>query len=126
MSEELAVVGLELEPQGIMTSKGSVTIVSTPATKLKAGGKFVYLTPLQFTSSGGSASGYISGTVRTSGTQSIPATATKVLSKSKLVMRHLDQANCTMLGVPIGQTALVPFIEPWRIEVPAQIVALGK
>ena len=76
MGKELAVVGTILEPQGIMTAKGTVTITGLLSTKVKCEGKFVYRNPLTFTSSGGSATGYISGTVRTNGPQNIPSTST--------------------------------------------------
>ena len=112
--ENIAVVGLTLAPQGIV-SGGVLTITSTPSSKNKAGNQFVYETPLTFTLTGANATGYDPGTVVTVGSGSIPATAVKVLKKSgPFVMRENDQAPAIAMTGTISGT-FTPFAEPWKI-----------
>ena len=112
--ENIAVVGLTLAPQGIV-SGGVLTITSTPSSKNKAGGQFMYETPLTFTLTGANAIGYDPGTVVTVGPGSIPTTTVKVLKKSgPFVMRENDQALSIAMTGLIGGTP-TPFTEPWKI-----------
>lgn len=111
--KEIAVDGLTLAPQGIV-SGGSLSIVSTPSTKVKCEGNGVYKTPLQFTLSGANATGYDPGTVMTVGVASIVATALKVKAEAILVMRVDDQnLTVSMTGTISGTPT--PFVEPWKI-----------
>jgi len=114
--EEIAVVGLTLAPQGIVSiGAGVLIITSTPSSKNKAGGQFVYEAPLTFTLIGANATGYDPATVATVGSGSIPATATKVRKKSgPLIMRENDEDLVVNMTGLIGGTP-TPFTEPWKI-----------
>jgi hypothetical protein len=113
MAKNVAVNGLTIAPQGIV-SGGVIVITSTPSTKVKGETQGVYETPLQFTFSGGNATGYDPGTVVTVGTGTIAATATKVKAGGSLVMRVDDQnAVVPMTGTISGTPT--PFTEPWKI-----------
>lgn len=117
MSEFVAVEGLTLEPQGIVSiGAGTLTITATPSTKMKAEGSGVYTTPLTFTLTGANATGYETGTVQTAGPGSITATAVKVRSQGSFVMRVEDQnLSIAMSGVVSGSGSPSPFTEPWKI-----------
>ncbi len=112
--EKIAVDGLTLTPQGIV-SGGSVVITSVPSVKNFAEGNGMYETPLTFTFSGGNATGYDPGTVVTAGPGSIPASAVKVKKVSgPVIMREGDSAPAIdMTGLISGTPT--PFTEPWEI-----------
>lgn len=113
--KEVAVQGLTLTPQGIVTpGTGVLTITSTPSVKVKGSGSGAYKTPLQFTLTGANATGYDPGTVVTVGPGSISATAIKVKADGTIVMRVDDQnAAVSMTGTISGTPT--PFVEPWKI-----------
>jgi len=119
-TKEIAVQGLTLTPQGIVTpGTGNLTITSTPSVKNKAEGNGMYKTPLQFTLVGANATGYDPGTVQIVGTASISATAAKVKADGVLVMRVDDQnAAVSMTGTISGTPT--PFVEPWKITAAGQ------
>ena len=119
--KEIAVQGLTLSPQGIVTpGTGVLTIISTPSVKIKPEGNGSYKTPLQFTLTGANAIGYDPGTVMTVGTASIVATAVKVYADGVLVMRVDDQnLTVSMTGTISGTPT--PFVEPWKITNAGQI-----
>ena len=124
--KEVAVQGLTLTPQGIVTpGTGTLTITSTPSAKNKAGGNGMYKKPLQFTLAGANAAGYDPGTVMTVGPGSIPATAVKVKADTLLVMRTDDQnASVSMTGTISGTPT--PFVEPWKITDAGQTKVKGQ
>lgn len=110
----VAVQGLTLAPQGIVTNgTGVLTITSTPSTKLKSEGNGAYIGTLQFTLTGANATGYDPGTVVTVGTATITATATK-MTEGGFVMRVDDQNLTVSMTGTIGGTP-TPFVEPWKI-----------
>ena len=113
--KEIAVQGLTLTPQGIVTpGTGTLTITSTPSVKVEGEGNGAYKSPLQFTLAGANAVGYDPGTVVTVGTGSITATAIKVKADGTVVMRVDDQnASVSMTGTISGTPT--PFVEPWKI-----------
>ena len=116
-SIEIAVDGCILNHKsGSLISGGVFTITSIPSIEVKCEGKGIYETPLQFTFSGGNASGFVSGTVATIAPQSITATAIKVKGESKLVMRLGDfvlmNAQGTLTGPPpVPATPIVGLVE---------------
>jgi hypothetical protein len=116
MSKEIAVQGLTLTPQGIVTpGTGVLTITSTPSTKNKAVGNGMYETPLQFTLSGANATGYDPGTVITVGAGSITATATKVKAVSGPLVMRIDDQNLAVSMTGLISGTPTPFTEPWKI-----------
>ena len=121
---QLAVAGLSLTPQGIVSAQPrNVTITSVPSPKVKAEGKGVYKTPLQFTVAGANAVGYQPGTVQGNGT--IPATAVKVKVEGVAPMRMNDEGVAAMQGTTLAGT-LQSFNETWRITAPNQSKVRGK
>lgn len=113
--KEIAVDGLTLSPQGIVSiGTGTLTIVSTPSIKVMADGKGVYTTPLIFTLALGDAEGYDPETVATAPSGSIPASAIRVLADGSLVMRVDDQFLTVPMTGTISGTP-TPFVEPWKI-----------
>lgn len=109
----VAVQGLTLEPQGIV-SGGILNITSLPSLNCKAEGKGIYRGSLIFTLTGANAIGYDPGTVIIVGTGTISPTATKVKANGLLVLRKDDQnLNIPMTGT-IGGTP-TPFTEPFKI-----------
>jgi hypothetical protein len=125
-TKELAVDGLTLSPQGIVTpGTGTLTITSTPSTKVKPEGKGVYTASLQFTLVGANATGYDPGTVQIVGTAAIAATAVKVKADGSFVMRVDDQnAAVSMTGTISGTPT--PFVEPWKITNAGQTKVKGN
>ena len=113
--KEIAVDGLILTPQGIVTpGTGTLNITSTPSATVKPQSKGAYKTPLTFTLAGANATGYDPGTVATVGPGSISATALKVKADGVIVMRVDDQfATVAMTGTISGTPT--PFVEPWKI-----------
>jgi len=89
---------------GSPISGGTFTVTSVPSQKVKALDKGVHKDPLQYTFTGGNASGFDSGSIATIVPQTINATATKVKAENQLVMREGDfgtmQAQGTVGGVP--------------------------
>lgn len=116
--KEVAVDGLTLTPQGIV-SGGVITITAVPSIKVKIEGKGVYKNPFIFTFAGGNATGYDPGTVVSVAPGSIPATAIKNKVDGLLVMRVDDLVSMGMTGT-IGGTP-TPFPEVWKITNAGQI-----
>lgn len=122
----VAVDGLTLDPQGIVTpGTGVLTITSTPSTKVLAQTKGVYKTPLNFTLAGANATGYDPGTVGTAPSGSIPGTAIKTLADGVLVMRVDDQFATVPMTGTIGGTP-TPFVEAWKITNAGQTKVQGE
>lgn len=109
--ELIAVQGCTLaHAAGSLISGGAFVITSTPDAKAKAGGAGMYKGPLLFTFSGGSASGFVAGTVMTTAPVSMPATAVKTKAAALAVMREGDSVlmNCVgTLPPPTGGTSPV-------------------
>lgn len=110
--ELIAVDGCTLaHSDGSLISGGVFKIISVPDVKTKAGGAGVFKTPLQFTFSGGNASGFVPGSVMTTAPVSIVATAAKVKAGGLLVMREGDSVLMNCIGTvnppPPGVTAPV-------------------
>lgn len=94
---------------GSTVSGGAFVVTSAPSTKSKAEGAGVYSGPLQYTFSGGSAAGFVSGTVTTVAPAAIPPTAVKSLAEGLPVIRLGDQAVMVVVGLPPPPaTATVP------------------
>ena len=119
MSELVAVQGLTLQPTGIVTVPGTITITSVPSTVLILSGSGVYTASLNFTVTGASATGYDPGSVTTVGTASIPATAVKALSGGSAVMRQGDSNPAVAMTGTVSGTP-TPFTEPWEISIAGQ------
>jgi len=125
VSKNIAVQGLTLRPQGIVApGSGSLTITSTPSTKVKAGGNGVYAGNLQFTLAGGNATGYDPGTVVTVGPGSISPTATKTKVGGQAVVLEGDQNLAVSMTGTISGTP-TPFTEPWKVTAAGQSKAKG-
>lgn len=99
---------------GSPISGGVFVITSTPSTKVKSEGAGVHVTPLAYTFSGGSASGFEPGTIAGGGT--IPATAVKSKAESVLVMRLSDSATMNATGTPSGGGAPVAITGPVEVS----------
>jgi len=126
MTQELfAVSGCVLaHGAGSTITGGAFIITSTPSTKVLAG-TGVYKTPLAFTFSGGSAPGFVAGSVVGGG--SIPATSTKNLAESLAVMREGDSVTMNATGTlppPGGGTG--PIAGPVEISSAGQVKAKGE
>jgi hypothetical protein len=101
--ELLAVEGLTLSHKvGSPISGGSFSIVSSPSSKTKENGKGIYVSPLQFTFSGGSASGFVPGSIATLVPQAINATAQKTKDYGILVIRKGDSGTMICQGTLIS------------------------
>lgn len=109
--ELIAVQGCTLaHSAGSLISGGVFVITSAPDVKAKAVGAGIYKTPLQFTFSGGSAAGFVSGSVMTTEPAVMNATATKAKASGLLVMREGDFVLMNCVGTippPTGGTAPV-------------------
>lgn len=124
MSEFVAVQGLTLSPEGIV-SGGVLTITSLPSVKVSAEGSFVYSGSLEFTLTGANATGYDPGTVMTVGTAVILPTATKSKVDGSLVMRENDSNPTVAMTGTISGTP-TPFVEPWKITAAGQTKVLAN
>ena len=123
----VATINLILTPQGIVTPQtGTWTIISFISQKCFAeNSKNIIGGPMIFTLQGWNATGYIAGTVRSSGQVSIPPTATKVMVENgSLVMRINDMGSVPMVGTLIDGTQ-GSFNETWKITDPGQIKVLA-
>jgi len=114
----VAVEGLTLEPQGIV-SGGVITITSVPSAKMKAGGKGAYAGQLGFSVSGANASGYDPGTVMTAGPAVIPASASKCRAGVLPLLLEGDQSAAVAMTGTISGTP-TPFVEPWKVTAAGQ------
>lgn len=85
---------------GSPISGGVFVITSTPDVKAKIDNAGIYVNPLSYSFSGGSASGFVSGSV--SGGGMIASTASKVKVGGKLVMRLDDSGTMSAAGVLTG------------------------
>lgn len=114
----------------VMTSNGSIghgdgspisggvfVITSAPDVKAKIDNAGIYVTPLSYSFSGGSASGFVSGSVSGGGT--IVSTASKVKVGGKLVMRLEDSGTMSAAGVLTGGGA-------GSISGPVEVVSAGQ
>lgn len=108
-SELIAVDGCQLSHKsGSLISGGSFVITSVPSTNVKAMAKGIYTGPLAFTFSGGSAAGFVDGSVAGGG--SIPATSSEVAVGGLAVMREGDSVLMACVGTippPTGGTGPV-------------------
>lgn len=96
--ELIAVDGCTLDhAAGSLISDGEFTITAIPDVKVSVEGNGVYVTPLSFTFTGGSATGFVDESVVGAG--AIIATATKVKAGGILVMREGDSFTMTAIGV---------------------------
>jgi len=99
---------------GSTITGGVFTISSVPDLKSKAVGVGIYVDPLVYKFSGGSAPGFVDGSVVGGGT--IPATATKTKVSGSLVMRVGDSATMNATGTippPTGGTG--PVVGPVEV-----------
>ena len=101
MGKFIAVVGCSFSFVNPAHS-GTVTVTSSPSTKVKADGNFVYTTPLSITITNGSDGSITNAT----GSGVINATATKVKVEGIFVMRVDD------ISVPITMTGTNPSPPP--------------
>jgi len=84
---------------GSSVSGGAFVITSTPSVYVKTEGSGVYSGPLTFTFTGGSASGFVSGSLTGAGT--INPTATKVKADGLLIIREGDSVAVTFTGTTL-------------------------
>lgn len=103
--KEMAVETLTISHDATSTISGGVfTIISSPSTKVKGSENGAYETDLYYSFSGGNATGYVPGTVKTTTPQKIPAQGTKVKSNGNFLMRLDDfaimNAEGTLTGPP--------------------------
>lgn len=93
---------------GSPISGGTFTVTSIPDPNVSAESNAVFFNQLQFTFSGGSAAGFVSGSVATTAPATIPATAYKVKNASGFIMREGDQVTMDAVGaLPGGGTSAV-------------------
>jgi hypothetical protein len=85
---------------GSPISGGVFVITSAPDVKAKIDNSGIYVTPLAYSFSGGSASGFVNGSVSGGGT--ISSTASKVKLGGKLVMRLDDPGTMSAAGTLTG------------------------
>jgi hypothetical protein len=83
-------------------SGGAFVITSQPSASTKVDGSGVYRGPLQYTFSGGDASGFINGSVTTTVPQVIQPTATKSKDDNLPLMRLGDSGPMVCVGTPSG------------------------
>lgn len=123
----IAVQGLTLEPQGIVSlgPTAVLTITSLPSTKVKADGSFVYSGEVQFTLVGGDATGYDPGTVVTVAPGVVLPTSIKCLADGSFVIREGDMAPLVSMTGTISGTP-TPFVEPWQITDAGQTKVLSN
>ena len=99
-------VGTIEHVSGSPISGGVFTVTSPEDLKISINGLGVYFGTLTFTFTGGSASGFVSGSVAGGG--SITATATRVRTSTGFVLRVGDTGSLTATGaLPGGGTAPV-------------------
>lgn len=97
---------------GSLVSGGVFTITSVPSLKVRADGKGIYRGPLQYTFSGGNASGFDSGSVATTVPQAIQPTAIKVRADGFAVIRLGDSGQMAAVGTVSGTpTTVVGLVE---------------
>lgn len=109
---------------GSPISDGVFTITSAPSTKSKAEGAGVYTNPLQYTFAGGSATGFIDGSVLTVVPQQIPATALKPKSEGALLMRLGDTGIMNAIGTIDPPPPTAPFVAP--VVGPVEVTDAGQ
>lgn len=98
MKEILNSGGTLAHKTGSVISGGAFVITSTPSTKDKAGGLGVFPKEVEFTFSGGSASGCVPGSVATTAPVKIPATATKSKTENFPPVRVGDSVTMSAVG----------------------------
>lgn len=86
----------EIDHKTATVTGGTFIITSLPSVKVKAEGDGVYRGPLAWTFSGGSSTGFQSGTI--TGAGSILPTAIKVKADGSLVIRLEDDIEVTFAG----------------------------
>lgn len=108
MSLELVMVegGALDHGAGSPISGGVFVITSVPSTKDKLGAG-IYKGPLQYTFSGGNASGFDSGSVATTAPQVINPTATKTKADGQEVIRLGDFGTMAAVGTVSGVSSAV-------------------
>lgn len=121
--ELIAVDGCTLaHASGSLISGGVFTITSVADVKSKAGGAGVFKAPLQFTFAGGNASGFVPGSVMTTASVVMNATASKVKTGGMLVMREGDFVlmSCTGTSLPNPPGAPAPVAGNVKISIAGQ------
>lgn len=99
----LAVDGLTLDHAVGSTITGGVfTIVSSPSQKTFVDDNGIFTSPLVYTFSGGSAPGFVAGTVATTVPQQIIGSAQKTLDYDIIVMRESDSGTMQCSGTLTG------------------------
>ena len=110
---------------GSTITGGIFAITSIASTKVKAQGQGVYTLKIDFTFSGGSAPGVVSGSVTGSGT--INATATKAKAEGQFVMRQGDTGTLTGTGTnPSPPPPTIAVSGPVEIKTAGQIKAKAQ
>lgn len=113
---------------GSTISGGVFTVTSTPSVKVLAENKGAYKTPLTYTFAGGTATGFVPGSIATLVPQTIVATATTVLADGVLVMRVDDLGTMTAQGTTLPNPPGTPgaIVGPVEISVAGQTKVLVK
>ena len=88
--------------EGSLVSGGVFTITSSPSAKVSPGGAGVHRGPLLYTFAGGSAEGFVDGTVATAVPQTILPTAEKVSADGLPVVRLGDSGEMAASGTLTG------------------------
>jgi len=98
---------------GSLVSGGVFTVTSTPSANVSIVGKGVHRGNMTYTFSGGSAKGFVSGTVATTAPQTIKPTAVKVLVDGQPVVRFGDSGKMTASGSLTGggTGSVIGFVE---------------
>lgn len=126
MSELLAVDGATLKhSSGSPISGGVFTIESAPSSKTKEDSAGIYTTPLLCSFSGGSASGFVSGTVSTVAPVPINASSQKTKDYDILVMRKGDSGTLVCQGTLTGG-GVGPVSGGFEIDDPGQSKVSGE
>ncbi len=96
---DIEVDGLTLShASGSPISGGTFSIVSSPSGVTKEDGDGIFTTPLMYTFSGGSASGFVNGSVAPLVPQAIIATSQKTKDYGIFVMRKDDSGTMVCQG----------------------------
>ena len=104
---DIGVVGMTIShAAGSPISGGTFTITSSPSTKCKATGKFIYRGTVSFNFTGGNASGIVPGSISCTGT--ISPTATKVKADGSFCILEGDTGS--MSGTGTSQSSGNPIV----------------
>jgi len=121
-AELIFVEGGELDHgPGSSISGGTFTVESDPSNKSKLEGNGIYRNTLEYSFQGGSASGVVAGSVRTTVDQEIDPTADFTRADGEKVIRQRDSGTMSAVGDnPSPPPATLPVSGPVTVADPGQ------